>query len=199
MSSKDISSKLTEDALSQMQGELLSLILQPEDTNYPLNPADLGSEAFFTALEQQFELEEWSDEEISVRSQALFTSLDSCWEQASSSTTDTLTASLLDKFGARIPQHWLEAIAQKASAVISSNLSVAEKLVQCVQQQLPNWAEEDLIVFSRPLAYAMRGETNPVESTLNAIPEIEWSELSDMEQVRLSLAIARYALDSINN
>ena len=199
MSNKNISSKLTEDAFSQMQAELLSLILQPEDTNYPLNPADLSSEAFFTALEQQFELEEWSDEEISVRSQALFSSLDSCWEQASSATTDTLTASLLNKFGARVPQDWLSAIAQKAQAVISSNLSIAEKLVQCVQQQLPNWGEEDLIVFSRPLAYAMRGETNAVESTLNAIPEIEWSELSDMEQVRLSLAIARYALDSINN
>ena len=198
MSNKNISSKLTEDAFSQMQAELLSLILQPEDTNYPLNPADLSSEAFFTALEQQFELEEWSDEEISVRSQALFTSLDSCWEQASA-TTDTLTASLLDKFGGRVPQDWLQAIAQKAQAVISSNLSIAEKLVQCVQQQLPNWGEEDLIVFSRPLAYAMRGENNPVESTLSAIPEIEWSELSDMEQVRLSMAIARYALDSIKN
>ncbi len=199
MSNKDISSKLTEDAFSQMQGELLSLILQPEDTNYPWNPADLGSEAFFTDLEQQFELEEWSDEEISVRSQALFTALDSCWEQASSATTDTLTASLLDKFGARVPQDWLQAIAIKAQAVISSNLSVAEKLVQCVQQQLPNWGEEDLIVFSRPLAYAMRGENNPVESTLNAIPQREWSELSDMEQVRLSMAIARYALDSIKD
>ncbi len=199
MSNQDISSKLTEDAFSQMQAELLSLILQPEDTNYPWNPADLGTEAFFTALEQQFELEEWSDEEISVRSLRLFTSLNSCWEQASSATTDTLTASLLDKFGARVPQAWLEAIAQKAQAVISSNLSVAQKLVQCVQQQLPNWGEEDLIVFSRPLAYAMRGENNPVESTLNAIPERDWSELSDVEQVRLSMAIARYALDSINN
>ena len=93
----------------------------------------------------------------------------------------------------------MQAIAQKAQAVISSNLSIAEKLVQCVQQQLPNWGEEDLIVFSRPLAYAMRGENNPVESTLSAIPEIQWSELSDMEQVRLSMAIARYALDSIKN
>jgi hypothetical protein len=199
MTSKDISFKLTEDAFSQAQSELLSLILQPEDTNYPLNPAELASEAFFTALERQFELEEWSDEEISVRSQALFASLDSCWEQASSASTDTLTASLLNKFGARVPQDWLEAIAKKAQAVISSNLSVAEKLVQCVQQQLPNWGEEDLIVFSRPLAYAMRGETNPVESTLSAIPEIEWSELSDLEQVRLSMAIARYALDAIKN
>jgi hypothetical protein len=66
--------------------------------------------------------------------------------------------------------------------------------VQCVQDALPNLAEDDLYVLARPLAYAMRGNDAPIESTLERVRSIEWDALSDVEQARLSLAIARFAL-----
>jgi hypothetical protein len=40
----------------------------------------------------------------------------------------------------------------------------------------------------------MRGSDSPIESTLERVRSVEWDALSDVEQARLSLAIARYAL-----
>jgi hypothetical protein len=67
-----------------------------------------------------------------------------------------------------------------------------------VQDCLPSWGEEDLQVLARPFAYAMRGsETEMLEVALRSVRCAEWADLSSIEQARLSLALARYALDQM--
>jgi hypothetical protein len=95
----------------------------------------------------------------------------------------------------------LGAIATQAHQVLSTSQSLADQLVQCVQNILPDLAEEDLYVLARPLAYTMRnGESHcAVDSTLEKIRTVAWEELSEVEQARLSLAVARCALLEIES
>jgi hypothetical protein len=157
---------------------------------YPWNPAE--SEEFFNELEQDFS---WnlSDEEISIKSKSFFAQVDQLFSASS------LEASLAHKF-ATVPQAWLNAIAKQAQQVASSSAVLADQLVQCVQDVLPTWAEDDLQVLARPLAYAMRGDdTDVVDSTVSKIRPVAWEELSETEQAKLSLAVARYALSKLDN
>jgi hypothetical protein len=158
---------------------------------YPWNPADSASETFFAELEQGFSLDDWQDAEIAGRSQTFFAHLDQLWS------TNSLQTTLTQKFGA-IPQAFLIAIARQAQQVADASNSLADQLVQCVQEILPGWAAEDLQVLARPLAYAMRGQSDAVESTLKSIRPVEWTELSETEQAKMSLAVARYAIDQLN-
>ncbi|PSB28047.1 hypothetical protein C7B82_14435 [Stenomitos frigidus ULC18] len=155
---------------------------------YIWNPAAPESETFFTALEQEFSLDDWKVDEVATRSSVFFAQLDQLWSAA------TLQETLVQRFASRMPQQLLTAIATRAQQVLSSSVSLADQLVQCVQDALPNLAEEDLYVLARPLAHAMRGNDSPVESTLERVHSIEWDALSEVEQARLSLAIARFAL-----
>jgi hypothetical protein len=66
-------------------------------------------------------------------------------------------------------------------------------MVQCVQELLPEWGEDVLQVWARPLASAMRG------SEAEIARPVEWDELSESERARLSLAVARYALRQFND
>jgi hypothetical protein len=150
---------------------------------YPWNPADAESESFFNSLEQKFSLDVLSEIEISDRADAFFSHLDSLFA------APTLETSLAHKF-ATVPQSILNAIARQAQKLATSSASLADQLVLCVQEALPQWAEEDLQVLARPLAYSMRGEEQSVKST-------DWAKLSETEQARLTLAIARYALKEI--
>lgn len=178
-----------EDAVSGTQEELLEVLLQLEDKCYPWDPATLESEGFFADLERDLLLSDWqeSQQEIEIRSEALFDQMHSKWAALSVSAADTLEQSLSERFANFIPQAWLVAIASRAHSVISTNLSLADQLVSCVKPLLPSWTDDDLLVLARPLAYAMRGNATPTRS-------VEWTELSQMEQVRLSLAVAHSAL-----
>ena len=155
---------------------------------YVWNPAAPESEPFFNTLEQELSLDDWKVNEVATRSSAFFAQLDQLWSAA------TLQETLMQRFASRMPQQLLTTIATRAQQVLSSSVSLADQLVQCVQDALPNLAEEDLYVLARPLANAMRGNDSPVESTLERVRSIEWDALSEVEQARLSLAIARYAL-----
>ncbi|HEY9710988.1 MAG TPA: hypothetical protein V6D48_22465 [Oculatellaceae cyanobacterium] len=182
-------------ALNSVQGELLEALLQPDEDFYPWNPAELEAEAYFAELERGFFLSDWQDEEeINSASQALFNQLNECWAPKVSSVTDRLKLSLSERFGALIPQAWLEAIANQAQQIVQSHLSFADQLVLCVEPVLPNWAQEDLLVFARPWAYAMRGTSESLQETSVADRPVEWSQLSQIEQVRLTLAVAHSAL-----
>ncbi len=152
---------------------------------YPWNPADPESESFFNSLEQKFSIDALSDAEIGDRADAFFSHLDSLFA------APTLETSLAQKF-ATVPQSVLNAIARQAQKLASSSATLADQLVQCVQEALPQWAEEDLQVLARPLAYSMRGEEPTVKST-------DWARLSETEQARLTLAIARYALNEVQD
>lgn len=185
------------DSPKQEELDLLQVVLET-DASYPWNPAQPESEAYFTQLEHRFALAELPLEEIEVRSQKLFAQLDRLWEDTDqsvvtqSSPFKKLLPLLSDKFSARVPMAWLNAIAQQATKLKSTNLSLERQLVHCVQELLPNWLEEDLQVFARPYAWAMRSSEPP------ALRSVDWTELSEIEQVRLSFAIAHFALTQVN-
>ncbi|MBD2123724.1 hypothetical protein [Trichocoleus sp. FACHB-262] len=179
---------------SQFQVELDDLLeaTLSIDTPYPWNIADPEATSYLEKLEQGFSLDNWPEDEVAARSQDFFACLDGIWAQNS----------LSQRFATWAPQSVLNAIVQQAQKVFASNLSLAEQLVQCVQQSLPNWDADDLQVLARPLAYAMRGveaeTTEVVESTLKAVRPVSWEELSELEQARLSLSIARCALAQLH-
>jgi hypothetical protein len=77
---------------------------------------------------------------------------------------------------------------------------MAEQLMQCVQELLPNWAEDDLLVLARPFAYSMRStDAAVIESMLSNLGCQDWTALAEIEQARASLAIAQYALTQLQN
>lgn len=176
--------------------DLFSVEENPDlKTPYPWNPADPEAESFFTDLEQGFSLNDWQADEVSARASVFFARIDQLWSAAS------LQESLVERFANRIPRELLGAIATQAQQVLATSQSLADQLVQCVQNILPDVAEEDLYVLARPLAYAMRnGESHrAVDSTLEKIRTVAWEELSEVEQARLSLAVARCALLEIES
>ncbi len=173
---------------------------------YPWNPTDPETEAFFTDSDTPSIFAGWQEEEIADRSQSFFNRLGQVWAPVS------LQSRLAERFSARIPQSLLAAIAQQAQAALSNtqkalntSLSVAdqlsEQLVQCVQSITPTLATEDLYVLARPLAYQMRngGLQDAIDSTLSQVPQTDWEQLSEMQRARLSLAIARFALNELQS
>jgi hypothetical protein len=187
---------------------LLQSILEQDELNpspsYPFDPSDPEAEAYFATLEQEVLETGWSIDDLTEQGKILATRVDQLWSSFSTPvaalTTDALTADLVQRFTARMPQQLLLSIAQQAQQVIARNVSLADQLVQCVQECLPNWGEEDLQVFARPLAFAMRSpDTKPLETTLQSVRSAEWTELSDVERARLSLAIARYAIAYVSS
>ena len=193
-----------DDSRSLTELELLEALLAPDDAIYPWNPADLKSEAYFREQEQQFLLKDCSDAEIASRSDAFFSILEKIWAETIpasepinvTSVADAveLQATLQQRFATYIPQSWLAAIARQAYDVLSGQKSIADQLVQCVQELLPNWAEDDLMILARPFAVAMRCPDTAIESQLSHVSCQNWANVSEIEQARASLAIARYAL-----
>lgn len=186
---------------TQAELELLQLILE-EPPAYPFNPFESDADAYFSALEQEVLATGWSDDDLAEQGQILSERVNQLWAAFSTpvatSTADALTTDLLQRFAARVPQPLVERIVQQARQVVSLNVSLADQLVQCVQDCLPKWGEEDLQVFARPLAFAMRSaESEALESTLQSVRSMDWADLSEVEQARLSLAIARYAIAQV--
>ncbi|MBF2046297.1 MAG: hypothetical protein EDM05_051440 [Leptolyngbya sp. IPPAS B-1204] len=186
-----------------LQGEPIQYPCEPEESYlYPWNPIAPEADAYFDALEEEIVKAGWSVEELAEQGQRLSNYLEQVWSApefgfapATQTTADTACVHLLQQFAAQVPQQLLETIARRARQVMTSNLSLADQMVQCVQECLPNWAEEDLQVLARPFAYAMRGtDTEMLEAALRSVRCAAWTELSGIEQARLSLAIARYAI-----
>lgn len=88
----------------QVDLELLEALLEPEDATYPWNPADEESENYFAQLEQQFQLEDVLDEELTTRSQNFYNRLDTLWsnnfnsKNYKCSTKSSLVANLQKNF-----------------------------------------------------------------------------------------------------
>lgn len=195
MSSQPMQYKNREDAVSSVQGELLEALLQPEEDFYPWNPTEPEAEAYFAELEREFLLDQWLEqEEITQASESLFNHFHQLWNSPIEVEEARLSESLSQQFAALMPQAWIEAIAYKAQQVFQTNISLADQLVQCVKPLLPNWAEDDLFVLARPLAYAMRSTCQSGKDLPNGVQSTDWMELSSMEQVRLSLTVAHSAL-----
>jgi hypothetical protein len=178
------------------EAHLMDCLLASSTVNYPWNPNDPDTADYYTESDLSFSLDDWSDSEISQRSQSFFASIQSCWADAPSPDLELnpLTA-LIAKFGARVPQQWLSQIAANVSSLAASNLEPVEQLVQSVQDLLSNWATEDLLVMARPYAYAMRCDPG-VDNPDNVVRPLEWTELSEVERAKLTILIAQYAIDS---
>ncbi|MEG3850796.1 hypothetical protein QT971_27120 [Microcoleus sp. herbarium19] len=179
------------DSQTQTQMELLATIVQT-DVAYPWNPAQLESESYLSALEQEFALlDSFSDSDIAEKSQVLFAQLEQVW------LATALQKSLGEKF-ARVPQDFLARIAQSVQNATVKYQSLADQMVECVLDILPQWAQEDLHVLARPLAYAMR-DADPEGVELVMAAQRPWAELSEIEQARVGLAVARYAISQCRN
>lgn len=155
--------------------------------SYPWNPAE--AEAFFRQSEPASIFEGWESDEVSHCSHRFFTQLDSLWATAA------LQNSLMERFAVRLPQPVLSAIVQRAKAIAATSATLSDQLVQCVQDLLPGLTElveEDVYVLARPLAHTMRDKDTI--DPLMAVRSTEWEQLSETEQVKLSLAVARCAL-----
>ena len=153
--------------------------------SYPWNPAEPEAEVFFNELEQEFSLDDlWQPEELTQRSQAFFSRLDELWNEVS------LEKTLARRFAASIPQEILAKIAQKAQQVISSSTSLRDQLVQCAQEICLNLAVEDLQTLARPYAFEMRSfDRDEVQGN--------WQDLSEFQQARMAMSIARYAIHEL--
>ena len=189
MATQSPDSQYFSDSQTQAQMELLATIVQT-DVAYPWNPAQLESESYLTALEEEFALfDAFSDSDIAQKSQVLFAQLEQVW------LTTALQKSLREKF-ARVPQDFLVRIAQSVQNATVKYQSLADQMVECVLDILPQWAEEDLQVLARPLAYAMR-EVDSEGAQLVMAARRPWAQLSEIEQARVSLAVARYAISQL--
>ena len=148
---------------------------------YPLSPAD--AEQWFSDGSMNTLLDDFTDAELAGRSENFFSAMGQLWD-------DDLATVLMRKF-ATVPQAVIAAIAAQAEKMSAASGELADKLIGCVQETLPMWAEDDLRVFARPLAYAMRGEVASEPSSK------DWTELSEIEQAKLTLAIAKYAMEHV--
>ncbi|MEB3356633.1 MAG: hypothetical protein VKK04_07900 [Synechococcales bacterium] len=185
--------------------DLLEHILDSEA--YPWEPSAAEASDYFLKMEADWASHASDEEEaaIAAHGTAFFAQLEQAWNTAPVAAPETivnpaLQAGLLEQLSGRIPEQLIDSILQKAQAVISTNLSVADQLVQCVQAILPGWSADDLQVLARPYAFAMRsGEPATLEVALRSVRYAAWTELSGIERARLSLAIARYTLSQMES
>jgi hypothetical protein len=195
---------------SQVELEFLDVLLEAEDATYPWNPADDEAEAYFTEMERQFVMQDLLEEELDTRAQSFYGKLDTLWSEVVNNSQykctiaggifSRLQESLYASFAANIPHAWLDAIAQKATEIVASQQSMGEQLVECVQAVLPSWGADDLSVFARPYAYAMRSsESQSMAAIISNVENKDWTNLSEIEQAKVSVAIAYYALKQLDN
>jgi hypothetical protein len=182
--------------------ELVKALLESVDAVYPWNPADEASAAYFEDLEQQFDWQDFLETELIASANNFYQNLDRIWEQVVVEPENTrdnkvnyLQKALSNAFSV-IPEVLLATIAQKATEVLILEKSTGEKLVECVQTLLPNWDRDDLLVLARPFAYSMRSsEPEKLTSVIRDLESRDWSNLSEIERAKISLAIANYALE----
>ena len=180
---------------SEIQAQLIDCLLAASTTTYPWNPAEPATADYYLETDRHFSLDDWSEAEITQRSRSFFAQIQSCWANSPTPVLElSPLAALMEKFGARVPQQWLAQIAANVSGLATNQLEPIDRLVQSVQDLLPNWAADDLLVIARPYAYAMRGDTG-VENIDNIVRPLAWTELSELERAKLTIAIAQAAIN----
>jgi len=193
-------------APSNLDLEFIEALLEPEDAAYPWNLADESTDAYFHNLELQFGLPDFSDAELITSSENFYQNLDIIWDQVaaiennniSKNTVNYLQEVLHNAFSV-IPEVILTAIAQKAAEVSILEQSASDKLIECVQALLPSWEVDDLLVLARPFAYAMRSsKPQTLTSVIRDFEGRDWANLSEIEQAKITLAIADYALQHLS-
>ncbi len=181
-----------EAARSQAEVVLLQNILDTEQSAPWLAPE--AAEEYTAQLETAGQMLEVSDEEAARGWQKLSATLSQMWGDATSQTS--LLTQLQAKFAERVPSDLLAIISEKAQQVAQSGQPMARQLITCVQDSFTTLAEADLQVIARPMAYAMRGSSADelVDMIIQSVRQDDWQSLSPIEQARLGLAAARYAI-----
>jgi hypothetical protein len=186
------------DDSEEVQAQLIDCLLASSTANYPWNPAEPDTADYYLETDSHFSLDNWSETEIAQKSRSFFAQLQSCWASSPAPVLElSPLAALIEKFGARVPPQWLAQIADKVSGLATNQLEPIDRLIQSVQDLLPNWAAEDLLVIARPYAYAMRGDTG-VNEIDNIVRPLAWTELSELERAKLTIAIAQFAINDSN-
>jgi hypothetical protein len=183
-------------SIPQPETDLIRLLFAPGivPDHCPWNPSDVDSESYYQSKEQAFNLDDWSAEELQQSSHSFFAKLDSCWPDEAKDVLSLLS----QKFAARIPQQWLEKVAAEATKAAAAQLTAVDQLVSCVQNLLPTWESEDLLVLARPYSYAMRSDPGTINLD-NLARSIEWEQLSTTEQAKLTMLASKYALEQLQD
>lgn len=165
---------------------------------YPWQPADPAAWSYWQQAEAAGESLDISAAEATQGWQALSHQLDQQWASQVS-----LPQQLEQKFAGRLSPALSQQISARAIELVASGRPLADQMIACVQELLSGWAEADLRVMARPLAYAMRdgrrdgNQDETLELAIRSVRQAQWADLSPMEQARLGLAAARYALDQL--
>jgi hypothetical protein len=183
------------DNSSEVRTQLIDSLLAEPTINYPWNPTEPNTADYYLQSDLHFSLDDWADAELAQRSRSFFAKIQSCWENAPTPELElSPLAALISKFGTRVPQQWLSQIAANVTSLAASNLEPIEHLVQSVQDLLPNWETDDLLVMARPYTYAMRGNPH-----VDKIEDLDWVELSQLERAKLTILIAQFAINYGDN
>ncbi|ACK70495.1 conserved hypothetical protein [Gloeothece citriformis PCC 7424] len=176
----------SESALETLTSEMILNILE-EEISDPWDLNSWESDAYLSELEEDFALCDCLDsDELASGTERLFSHFNECWSNTDSS---EVKQSLWKRFGQFVPSSQLDKITAQAQNIISLNLSPIEQLIQCVKPLLNHWSEDDLQIFARPLIYAMRGSSE--------FKQAPWDELSEIDQVRLTMKIAHEAITQL--
>ncbi|MEO1591460.1 MAG: hypothetical protein AAFU71_09235 [Cyanobacteria bacterium J06632_22] len=184
------SSRSNRSPQSEAELAMLHTILDGE-TAYPWEANQAPEYAAQAAEKHSLE---FSEAEADAGWNALSQQLNAFWGDATN-----VEAALLAKFAGRLSATVADRIAQAAQQVANSGRPLAEQMIACVRDTLAAWDEADLQVMARPMAFAMRGQEENIDAAINSVRDVEWDSLNEMEQARISLAAARYALDQIES
>ena len=178
-------------AVPNAEAELLQAVLMSDAYPWMLNEA-AGYEEAVKEAGQSLAI---SDQEASQGWQKLSAQLNQMWGDEA----QTQQSAFSQRLAGRLPAEMLARIVDKAKQVSDNGESMVNQMVVCAQEVLSGIAETDLQVMARPMAMAMRGRSNDeiVDVTVKSVRVAEWDVLSPIEQAKLSLAAARYALDEV--
>lgn len=182
----------TDAANPNAEAELLQAVLVSDA--YPWMVDDAAD--YEAAAEEAGQTLEISDEEASQGWQNLSAQLNQMWGDEA----QTEQSAFYQLFSGRLPAELLTRIIDKAKQVSENGEAMVTQMVVCAQEVLSGIAEADLQVMARPMAMAMRGRSSDeiVDVTVKSVRVAEWDALSPIEQAKLSLAAARYALSELD-
>lgn len=174
------------------QSDLLANVVNPQ-SSYPWDVADPATDDYFAAIDESLD-DPAVEAAIAAGWQRFSVQLETLWG-TSDSVTEQITHRLMDQFQARMPADILAQIAAQAADLSRQGQALIDQLVVCASTILPTWDADDLAVLARPLAFALRdGQGEMLDLTLRTLPQTHWEALSEIEQARLTLAIATVAL-----
>ena len=165
----------------QINAELLAILIE-EEVTYPWDVTAVEGNDPLDVTETPFSLCEGLEATaIEAQAHRFFSSLHQKFPTVSVSSR----SNIFDKFASLLPAEHLNRLVESAENLVNSQLDNLDRLVVCLSDLFPQWSPEDLQVFARPYAYTMRSG----QSDTNIYTEY-WQNLSEIEQTRLSAAIA---------